>query len=60
MKEFDDPIVEEIDATRANLLEKYGGSDGYAQHLREVEAEFSNRVVTREPKPPVQTRKKAT
>jgi hypothetical protein len=50
-KKFEDPIVEEIHQTRAKLLEKHGGSDGYAEHLRQLEVELADRLVTREPRP---------
>ena len=55
-----DPIVEEIHETRAKLLEKYGGSAGYAEHIRELEREVAGRVVTREPRPPVKTHRKVS
>jgi hypothetical protein len=57
---FRDPIVEEIHETRAKLLEKYGGSEGYAEHIRELERELADRVVTREPRPPVKTHRKVS
>jgi len=57
---FRDPIVEEIHETRAKLLEKYGGSAGYAEHIRELEREVADRVVTREPRPPVKTHRKVS
>jgi hypothetical protein len=50
MDDFRDPIVEEIHQTRTKLLQQYGGSEGYARHLREVESEFAERIVTREPR----------
>lgn len=56
-KKFEDPIVEEVHRTRERLLTKYGGSDGYAEHFRQLETELSDRLVTREPRPPVKTRK---
>jgi hypothetical protein len=30
-----DPFLEEIYDTRAKLLEKYGGMEGYSKHLQE-------------------------
>jgi len=57
---FRDPIVEEIHETREKLLEKYGGSEGYAEHIRELERELADRVVTREPRPPVKTHRKVS
>ena len=58
MNKFKDPIVEEVHQTRARLLEKYGGPEGYAKHLRDLETELGNRVVTRDPRPPVKTVRK--
>jgi hypothetical protein len=55
MKKFEDPIVEEVHQTRARLLQKYGGPEGYAKHLRDLEIELGDRVVTRDPRPPVKT-----
>ena len=60
MKKFEDPIVEEIHETRAKLLAKYGGSEGYAQHLREIEAELGDRVVEHDSRPPVRTHRKVS
>jgi hypothetical protein len=55
MKEFEDPIVEEVHQTRTRLLQKYGGSQGYAEHLRQLEIELSARLVNREPRAPIKT-----
>jgi hypothetical protein len=60
MKKYEDPIVEEVHQTRARLLEKYGGSEGYAEHLRELEIELADRLVSRNPRPPVKTIRKAS
>lgn len=60
MGEFDDPIVEEVHETRARLLEKYGGTDGYARHLREMETALADRIVTRDPRPPVKSQRKVS
>lgn len=49
----DDPVVEEIHQIRRNLLEEYGGMDGYVRHIKELEAEMKDRVVRREPRKPV-------
>ena len=59
-RKFDDPIVEEVHQTRVKLLEKYGGTEGYAQHLRELEATLGDRVVSREPKAPIKTHRKVS
>jgi hypothetical protein len=34
-----DPIVAEVRAIRQQLLEKYGGVEGYLRHIRELDAE---------------------
>ena len=60
MDEFNDPLVEEIHETRTKLLERYGGSEGYARHLREVESQHAELLVTREPRPPLKTRRRAS
>lgn len=57
MKRHEDPIVEEVHQTRTKLLEKHGGSDGYAEHLRHLEIQLAERLVTREPRQPIKTRK---
>lgn len=59
-KKFDDPIVEEVHQTRERLLARYGGSEGYAEHLRQLEKELGDRLVTRGPRPPARTRRKAS
>jgi hypothetical protein len=55
---YADPIVEEVHETRAKLLKKYGGPAGYAEHLRQLEADLADRLVTRPPRPPVKTRRR--
>ena len=57
---FRDPIVQEVHETRARLLEKYGGSEGYSKHLRELEAELADRLVTRQPRTPIKTHRKVS
>ncbi len=59
-KNFEDPIVEEVHQARERLLAKYGGSKGYAEHLRQLEIELVDRLVTREPRPPATTHRKAS
>jgi len=59
-KKFDDPIVEEVHQIRAKLLEKYGGAEGYAQHLKELESTLGDRVVSRKPKRPIKTHRKVS
>jgi hypothetical protein len=58
--DFRDPIVTEVHETRTRLMEKYGGSEGYAEHLRQMEVELADRVVDRELRPPVKTIRKAS
>jgi hypothetical protein len=53
MKKLEDPIVEETHFTRARLLERYGGSEGYADHLRKLEIELADRVISRPPRTPI-------
>ncbi|HKR64949.1 MAG TPA: hypothetical protein VJZ00_14540 [Thermoanaerobaculia bacterium] len=53
----EDPIVEEIHRIREELLQEYGGFDGYMKHLAELQDELKDRLVTRDPRPPVTTRK---
>jgi hypothetical protein len=60
MNDFRDPLAEEIHETRTKLLQRYGGSEGYARHLREIESVLADRLVTREPRPPVKTRRKVS
>lgn len=55
-----DPIVEEVHQTRARLLERYGGSEGYAEHLRQLEIELKDRLVEREPRPPVKVHRRVS
>ena len=54
----EDPIVEEIHRIREQLLEEYGGFDGYVEHLKVLQEELKDRVVTREPRRPATTERK--
>ena len=56
----DDPIVKEIHKIREELLEQYGGFDGYIKHLEELQEELKDRIVSREPRPPVVPRRKVS
>ena len=56
----DDPIVEEIHKIREKLLEQYGGFDGYMKHIDELQQELKDRLVTRDPRPPVTTSRKVS
>jgi hypothetical protein len=49
----EDPIVEELHKIRAELLEEHGGLAGYVAHLRELQEELRDRIVSLEPRPPV-------
>ena len=60
MKKFEDPIVEEVHETRARLLQKYGGPEGYAEHLRKLEIELADRLVTRDSRMPIKTQRKVS
>jgi hypothetical protein len=51
----EDPIVAEIHKIREELLEQYGGFDGYVEHLKELQQQLKDRLVTREPRPPATT-----
>jgi hypothetical protein len=55
-----DPIVEEIHKIRQNLLEEYGGMEGYMRHLEELQVELKGRIVRREPRKPIVTKQKAS
>lgn len=57
---YEDPIVEETHKTRDKLLEQYGGSAGYAEHLKEVEDELKDRVVSRKRREPVKGTRRAS
>lgn len=56
----EDPIVEEIHKVREELLEEYGGLDGYMQHIEELQEELKERIVTRAPRRPVTTDRKVS
>ena len=60
MKKYEDPIVAEVHETRERLLQKYGGAEGYAEHLRQLEIELADRLVTRQARPPVRTHRKVS
>ncbi|HEX7150602.1 MAG TPA: hypothetical protein VF618_03870 [Thermoanaerobaculia bacterium] len=57
---YEDPIVEEVHATRERLIEKHGGPEGYAEHLRELEEQMQTRIVTRPSRPPVKIEKRVS
>ena len=57
---IEDPIVEEVHKTRERLLQRYGGFKGVLRQLREIEAEFKDRVVRLEPRRPIETKRKTS
>lgn len=56
----EDPIVEEIHRVREELLDQYGGFDGYMKHVEELQEELKERIVSREPRRPVATSRKVS
>lgn len=56
----EDPIVQEIHKIREDLLNQYGGFDGYMRHLRELQEELKGRIVTRDPRPPATPSRKVS
>ena len=48
----EDPIVEEIHKIRERLLEEHGGFEGYLEHIRKLQRELGDRVVSREQRTP--------
>lgn len=54
----EDPIVEELHRIREEMLDEYGGLDGLVEHLREIQADMPQRVVTLPPKRPADTKQK--
>ena len=60
MANYDDPIVEETHRTREKLLKQYGGSAGYAAHLKEVEDQMKERVVSRQRREPAKSTRRTS
>jgi hypothetical protein len=56
----EDPIVQEIHKIREDLLEQYGGFDGYMKHIEDLQQELKERIVPREPRPPVAPTRKVS
>lgn len=54
----EDPIIEELHRIREEMLAEHGGLEGLVKHLRQLQAEMPERVVTLEPRPPVETKRK--
>lgn len=45
---YSDPIVEEVWKSREQLLEQYGGLEGFLEHIKKQEQEHPERLVTKE------------
>ena len=56
----EDPIVKDIHKIREELLEQYGGFDGYMKHIEALQRELKDRMVTREPRQPVAPTRKVS
>ena len=54
----EDLVVEELHRIREQMLEQYGGLEGLVRHLREIQAEMPERIVSLPPKAPIETKKK--
>jgi hypothetical protein len=51
---WEDPIVEETRAAREELVAEFGGDlNALWQHLQKVQEQYRDRVVTGQPKPPI-------
>jgi len=56
---MNDPIVEETREARRQLDAEFGGNlEALFAYLREIENENADRVVKRDPKPPVSVQRK--
>lgn len=49
---MNDPILDEIHKVREELLAEHGGMGGYMRHLEDLNLEFKDRIVGREPRKP--------
>lgn len=56
----DDPIVEETHQTRERLLREYGGIENLIREFQIIEAEMKDRVVTLEPRSPIETARRVS
>jgi hypothetical protein len=54
----EDPVVEELHRIREEMLEEHGGLEGLVKHLREIQAEMPERVITLPPRPPIESKRK--
>lgn len=57
---FEDPVVEELHRIREEMLAEHGGLEGLVKHLRQLQSEMPHRVVSLEPKPPVETKRRVS
>ena len=55
----DDPIVAEVHETRERLLRDYG-MEHLLEEFRAIEAEMKDRVVSLEPRAPVDTKRRVS
>lgn len=55
---IEDPVVDELHRIREEMLKEHGGLEGLVKHLRAIQAEMPERIVSLEPKPPVETKRK--
>lgn len=55
---IEDPVVEELHRIREEMLEQYGGLEGLVKHLRKIQSEMPERVVSLPPKSPIETKRK--
>jgi DNA-binding ferritin-like protein len=53
---MEDPLVEELHKIREDMLAEHGGLEGLVKHLREMQAEMAERVVTLPAKPTIATK----
>ncbi len=56
----EDPVVAEVHETRERLLKEYGGMENLLKEFRAIEAEMKNRVVTLEPRTPIEPRRRVS
>jgi hypothetical protein len=57
---MNDPIVDETHNIREELLAEHGGMNGYMRHVEDLNLEFKDRIVRREPRKSQGTNRKAS
>lgn len=58
---WEDPIVKETRKVREALVDEFGGDlDALWEHLQKVQEQYRDRIVNREPRPPVVTERKVS